>query len=167
MSALAPGLLQARRLRPRLRQRRQRGREDRGSAVIEFLGVSLLLFVPTVYLVLTLARVEAAAFAAEGAARDVGRVLAAADSMEDGLQAAHHTVEIAFADQGLAVDPAEVLEVSCSTEPCLSPGGYIHVEVAAAVALPVLPDVVAEVTNSQVHIEASAFTGIDRFRDRS
>ncbi|QGH69145.1 pilus assembly protein [Pseudactinotalea sp. HY158] len=139
---------------------------DSGSAVVEFLGVTLLLLVPTVYLVLTLARVEAAAFAAEGAAREAGRIIAAAESMDDALVTMHQAVELAFADQGIDVDPQAAVAVTCSDDPCLSPGAYVHVAVAATVDLPLLPDVVADATRSSVRIEASATTGIDRFRER-
>lgn len=139
---------------------------DAGSALVEFLGVTLLLLVPTVYLVLTLARVEAAAFAAEGAAREAGRIIAAAETMDDALVGTYQAVEVAFSDQGVDVDPADAVAVTCSADPCLSPGAYVHVEVAATVDLPLLPDAVAEATRSHVRIEASATTGIDRFRER-
>ena len=44
---------------------------------MEFLGVSLVLLVPLVYLVLVLGRIEAATFAVEGAAREAARVYVA------------------------------------------------------------------------------------------
>ncbi|NKY41663.1 pilus assembly protein, partial [Cellulomonas septica] len=54
------------------------GRDD-GSAVLEFLGVALVLLLPTVYLVLVLGRLQAATFAVEGAAREAARTAVAAD----------------------------------------------------------------------------------------
>lgn len=141
-------------------------RGDRGSAVVEFLGVTLVLLIPTIYLILTLARVEAAAFAAEGAARDAGRIIASAQTLDAGLAGAYQAVELAFVDQGLSIDPASAVEVTCSADPCLSPDAYVHIEVATVVALPLLPDVVADATRSHVRIHASATTGIDRFRER-
>ena len=44
-------------------------RGDAGNAVVEFLGISLILLIPLVYLVLTLAKVQGASYAVEGAAR--------------------------------------------------------------------------------------------------
>lgn len=154
---------------PRLvreRLARVRAGGDDGSAVVEFLGVTLLLLVPTVYLVLTLARIEAAAFAAEGAARETGRIIAAAPTMDAGLSGAHEAIRLAFDDQGLPIDPVAALELSCSADPCMSPGAYVHIRIATSVPLPLLPDAVAGAARADVRIEASATTGIDRFRER-
>lgn len=102
--------------------RRRLGDPERGSAVVEFLGVSLVLLVPLVYLVLTMARIQAASFAAEGAAREAGRLIAQAETMADGVAAAQLGVELAFADQGLDVDAASSLTITCSVPDCLTAG---------------------------------------------
>ena len=47
---------------------------DDGSASLEFITVGLLLLVPLVYLVLTIAAVQGAALGVEGAARQASRV---------------------------------------------------------------------------------------------
>ncbi len=52
---------------------------DEGSAVVEFVGLVVVLLVPLVYLVLVVGRLEAATFAAEGAAREAARVFVASD----------------------------------------------------------------------------------------
>ncbi len=152
--------------RARRRLARLRSHGDAGSAVVEFLGVTLLLLVPTVYLVLTLARIEAAAFAAEGAARETGRIIASAPTMAAGLADARQAIELAFADQGLEIDPDAALRLTCSADPCLSPGAYVHAQIVTTVPLPLLPDVVAEAARADVRIEATATTGVDRFRER-
>ena len=43
--------------------------DDAGNAIIEFLAVTVLLLIPILYLVLVLGRLQAATFAADGAAR--------------------------------------------------------------------------------------------------
>ena len=58
---------------------RARSTGDEGSSVIEFLGLAVVLLIPLVYLVLTLARIEAATFATEGAAREAARTYVVAD----------------------------------------------------------------------------------------
>lgn len=58
---------------------RARLAEDRGSAMVEFLGAALILLVPLLYLVLVLAQVQSAAFAAEGAARESMRASSGTD----------------------------------------------------------------------------------------
>jgi Flp pilus assembly protein TadG len=148
-------------LRARLRAM---GGDERGSAVVEFLGVSLLLLVPIVYLVLTLAQVQAAAFAAEGAAREAGRLLARAETMEDGAAAARLAVELAFEDQGLDVDGAGALRISCAEQPCLAPGARVTVTVAATVDLPLVPDLVADALPTNVPVTATHVAAVPEFR---
>ena len=58
-------------------------RSDEGSAVVEFIFLSLLLLVPIVYLVLALASVQSAAFAAEAVARDASRAAAGRSAQLD------------------------------------------------------------------------------------
>lgn len=138
---------------------------DTGSAVVEFLGVSVLLLVPIVYLVLTLARVQAAAFAAEGAAREAGRILAQAETVEAGAARAQRAVELAFADQGLDVDGGQVLVITCATDPCLSPGAEVLVEVDVAVDLPLVPDVIRAEIPAEVPVSAAHLVVVGDFRE--
>ncbi|WP_246465174.1 pilus assembly protein [Ruania alkalisoli] len=138
---------------------------DRGSAVVEFLGVALILLVPTVYLIVTLSRVQAAAFAADGAARDAGRLIAQADTMAEGVSQAQLAVELAFADQGFTIDGEHALEVTCQEDPCLSPGAYLHLEVSTDVDLPLVPELLAGALATQVHVQGEALTAVDDFRE--
>ncbi|GAB2978091.1 pilus assembly protein [Actinotalea caeni] len=145
--------------------RRRLGGPERGSAVVEFLGVSLVLLVPLVYLVLTMARIQAASFAAEGAAREAGRLIAQAETMADGVAAAQLGVELAFADQGLEVDAASALTITCSVPDCLTAGEYVSVVVATEVPLPLAPDFLAGTLPTTVSITADAMTAVSGFRD--
>lgn len=141
------------------------GDRERGSAVVEFLGVSLVLLVPLVYLIVTMSRIQAASFAAEGAAREAGRLIAQAETMEEGIAAAQLGVELAFADQGLDVDPASVLQVTCSVPECLTAGEYVLIEVRTEVSLPLAPDFLAGAVPTAVAIGADAMTAVSGFRD--
>ncbi|PFG19190.1 pilus assembly protein [Serinibacter salmoneus] len=131
---------------------------ERGSALVEFLGVTVLLLVPLVYLVLTLVQLQAAAFAAEGAARDTGRILATGGGPERVGDLAAHNVELAFADHGFEVDGASALQVQC--EASCAPGEQVLVMVTTSVPLPFLPD---GVTALPVHAESRST--IDTFRE--
>ena len=93
--------------------RRARLTGDEGSSIIEFLGLALILVVPLVYLVLALARLEAATFAAEGAAREAARTYVAADDADVGVARAVAAVGIALRDQGFDDDPPEALVLTC------------------------------------------------------
>ncbi|WP_402376134.1 pilus assembly protein [Isoptericola rhizosphaerae] len=112
---------------------------ESGAAVVEFLGVSVLLLVPLVYLVVALAQVHAAAFAVEGAAREASRAVVTADSSSEGTARAAAATRLALGDQGFDVDGAELLTVECSADPCLTPGATIGVSVRYEVPLPLVP----------------------------
>lgn len=145
--------------------RRLRG-EEGGNAVVEFLGVTLVLLVPLVYLVLTLGRVQAATFAAEAAAREVGRVLSQAEDIGTATAHAHAAVELAFADHGIDVDPARALSIECDAEPCLTPGARIHVAVAAVVDLPLVPDFLGDSLPLEVPVRAAHLAAVPEFRSQ-
>lgn len=148
--------------------RRRRGAPDRGedgSAVVEFLGVSLLLLVPILYLVLTLARIQAAAFAAEGAAREAGRIIAVAQTLETGSAHAHRAVEVAFSDQGIDVVGPDVMRLTCAADPCLTPGAEVLVQIGVTVALPLVPDFLADVVPTQVPVSATHLVAVGIFQD--
>lgn len=147
---------------PRELVRRLR-REEGGSAVVEFIGVTLVLLLPLVYLVLTLGRVQAAVFAAEAAARESGRVLSQAEDFSAAVGQAQTVVELAFDDHGIPVDPAAALSFTCSDEPCLSAGGQVHVEVAAVVRLPLLPDFLAGAVPLEVPVRATYLASVPEF----
>lgn len=78
---------------------------DRGSAMIEFVGLSLVVLIPFVYLFLSVFAVQRAAFGVTQAAREAGRAYATAPSEADGLERARLAAQLAFADQGLNMAP--------------------------------------------------------------
>lgn len=134
---------------------------ERGSAVVEFLGGTVVLVVPLVYLVLTLAQLQGAAFAAEGAARDTGRIIATSSDPDTAIELAAVGVELAFADHGIELDGENVLRVTCSPS-CDAPGATASVTISARVPLPFWPG-----GAMTVPIEAEAVTVIDSYRERS
>lgn len=137
--------------------------EEGGNAVVEFIGVTLVLLVPLVYLVLTLGQIQAAAFAAEAAARESGRVLSQAEDLSTAAGQAQTAVELAFEDHGIEVDAGAALDFTCSENPCLSAGGQIHVEVATAVRLPLVPDFVAGAVPLEVPVSATHLASVPEF----
>jgi Na+-transporting methylmalonyl-CoA/oxaloacetate decarboxylase gamma subunit len=134
----------------RLRRRATRAWRDgeAGNAIVEYVGVAVVLLVPLVYLVVTIGRIQAASFAAESAAAEAGRIVAQAESEAAAAGPAALAVELAFADQGFDVDGASALSVACVAAPCHTPGARIDVDVAARVPLPLLPVSVAGVPTS-------------------
>ena len=109
-------------------------RGDDGNAQVEFLVVAVVFVIPLVYLVVFLSQVQAAAFAAEGAARDAVRAYATAPDRAAAAARADASVQVALADHGLPPRAASV-EVAC-TDTCAGPGEEIVVRVVVRVPLP-------------------------------
>jgi Flp pilus assembly protein TadG len=135
---------------------------ERGSAMVEFLGVALILLIPLVYLVVTLGRVQAGAFAAEGAAREAVRAMVTAEASSAGAARAETAVGIALADQGFTRD-AGALTLECSDSPCLTPGAAVGAVVRVEVPLPLLPDAVRGWVPLSVPVEAARTGTVDRY----
>ena len=153
------------RLLARLRARLTGERSDRGSAVVEFLGVALVLLLPVLYLVLTVGRVQAATFAVEGASREAARAFATAPSSDDGARLASAAVALALGDQGFAPTP-DGLRIACSWESCLEPGGEVTAHVRLDVPLPLVPEFVQGVVPLSVPVEARHVASVDAYAAR-
>lgn len=138
--------------------------QDAGSALVEFLGISLVLLVPVVYLVLVLGRIQAATFAAEGAAREAARVYVMADDAQQGASRAVTSVGIALTDQGFDDDPGTALDVRCSADPCLTPGAEVAARVEVRVPLPFVPAFVRDVVPLEVPVTAERVAPVDAYR---
>lgn len=144
---------------------------EEGSALIEFVGASLILLVPLVYLLLSVFQVQRGAFAAAEAAREAGRAFATAPTTGVGLQRARLAAQLAFRDQGLD-DPPSVRFVaagaSCGASevrPALAPGASYTVCVAQDVALPYTQrGLFAHALRSRIHVAGKFTLSIDRFR---
>lgn len=141
------------------------GTHDAGNALVEFLGAAVILMIPTLYLILTLGRVQAAAFAAQGAAKDAGRALSIADSTGEGLDRARSAVAVALTDQGFAsTDPAAALTVDCSAT-CLDPGTVIATTVRIDVTFPGLGGGAGSWLPLSVPVSANVVTPVDEYKE--
>ena len=148
-----------------MRRRRRSGTaSDAGTAVVEFIAAALLLLLPVLYLVLVLGRLQAATFAAEGAAREAGRSFTTSPTLATAPARAVASVRIALDDQGFRdVDAASSLELSCTSEPCLAPGSEVLVQVSFDVALPAVPTFVQAVVPLAVPVSATHVAPVDAF----
>ncbi|WP_245885576.1 pilus assembly protein [Xylanimonas oleitrophica] len=146
----------------------QQGDGERGSAVVEFIGTAVLLLIPLIYLVLVAGRLQAGAFAAEGAAREAARAMVTASSTGQGLARAHTATAIAFADQGFdrgAAHEPGVLTFECSADPCLTPDASVGVRVRLEVPLPFVPSGLRGWVPLAVPVEAGHVAVVDRYAD--
>ena len=141
-----------------------RWRDDEGSALVEFVGVALVLLVPLVYLVLVVGRLEAASFAAEGAVREAARVFVASDDAADAAPRALAAAGVAMADQGLRDDPADAVSIACS-DACLTPGSEVTVDVRVRVPLPFVPPFVRRAVPLEIPVAAERTAVVDEYRE--
>ncbi|MBM6404368.1 pilus assembly protein [Phycicoccus sp. CSK15P-2] len=137
-------------------------RDERGSAVVEFVSLGVLMLVPLVYLVMCLGRVQAGAFAVSQAARESGRAFVTADAGEDAAARAHSAARISFEDQRFG-DIGRV-EIACDGSPCLRPGGQVRTTATVRVPLPLVPAFFADAVPLTIPVSASHVSTVDRFR---
>lgn len=136
---------------------------ERGSASLEFLTVGMILLIPLVYLVLTVASIQAAALGVEGAARQAARVaVLSADGADASVE---RTVAVVLADYGVDAGATSV-DVTCSTR-CDDPGSRVTVHVRVSVPLPLVPQALASSSIGTVQLESSATHTVSRFAGAS
>ena len=147
----------------RLRRLRARllGRCDDGRAVIEFIFLGILMLLPLLYLVLTMARLQAASFSASLASREAGRAFVTSDTDADGNARAQAAARLAFRDFGF--DQDATVAVTCDGSPCLRPEGVVRSDVRIEVQLPLVPDFIAEHVPSSVSVSSTHVSSVDRF----
>ena len=132
---------------------------ERGSAIIEFHFLGLLLMVPLIYVLLAVLDVQRASYGVTQAAREAGRIFVATGNES----AARLAARVALADQGLAADAADI-SIRCSAAPCYQPGAQVTVTVGSTVRLPFVPEVLAGAVNAEIPVDATHASVIDRFR---
>ena len=137
---------------------------DEGSASLEFITAGLLLLLPLVYLVLTMAQLQAGAFAVEGAARQAARVYVQSATTAEANSAAQRAIEFALADYGLDTDTVTA-SVSCSPNPanCLTRRGLVTIQVSTSVPLPLVPPVLDLDVPLSVAVNSTATQQVSRF----
>lgn len=133
---------------------------ERGSAIVEFVFLAVLMGVPLFYLVVTLARVQAGAYAVTAAAREAGRAFVTAPRASGAEERASVAARIAFADQGF--DGGSV-SVTCDRSPCLTPEGHVRVTADVGVPLPFVPDALDGVVPTSLPVSATHVEAVGRF----
>jgi len=123
----------------------RRPRDDRGSALVEFSWLAIILLVPLIWVVISVFEVQQGAFATSAAARAAGRAYALAPDDATGEARAAAVVRQVLADQGTPGQQARV------TVTCESPGDSCHVgtsvitvRVDSGVELPFFPAILGK-----------------------
>lgn len=114
---------------------RARLADEGGNAVVEFVGLAVILLIPLVYLVLTLSLMQAASFAADTAARHSARITATESDPERRAARLSTLAQQVSSDYGVEL-AASAIEVTCNADPCTAPGALVRVDVSIPVTLP-------------------------------
>ena len=140
---------------------------ERGSALVEFVFIALVVFLPLVYLVAGFSAVQRGVFAANEAAREAGRAVGTAPDLATGQARAEAAVRVAVEDQSveatdvrLAYAPAgSDCDAAGSYTPTLAPGETFSVCVTVTVRIPLLPEFIdANTATGQFVVERDRYT---------
>lgn len=143
----------------------RRRRTEQGTALVEVTWLSVLLLVPLLYVIVSVFEVQRSAFAVNAATRAAARAYSMAPSQVEGSARARAAAAVAMEDQGLNLSDSS-FALGCDPAPgdCLSPGSVIHVRLAYAVPLPLVPDALGGNTPS-VRVRADHAVPYGSFRE--
>jgi len=147
-----PALTGRARARPARDPRARDSREDtdEGRALIEVIFLAVLILIATVYILISILRIQSATFAVSQGARDAGRVMDTAPTTAVGVARAQEIARLALQDQKVTADGMELRFVpvgaDCVSSPQITPnlqaGRVYGIGVVAGGSLPGGPTVI-------------------------
>jgi Flp pilus assembly protein TadG len=149
-----------------LRRRLGMVRDERGSALVEFVFIALVVFVPLVYIVAGFSAVQRGVFASTAAAREAGRAIGTAPDAESGRVRAERAAQLAVEDQSVQATDVRVAyapagascEAAGGYTPTLAPGEEFSVCVTVTVRIPLLPEFIdANTATGQFVVERDRY----------
>jgi Flp pilus assembly protein TadG len=142
-----------------------RGRGERGSALVEFVWLVVLLMVPLVYLLLAVFDVQRASYGAAAASRAAGRAFVLAPDQQTAQLRAAAAARVALTDQDVDWSAAAV-RITCSPQPsqCLTPGSTVTVAVTVQQPVPLVPDALGS-SGPTVRVSSSHVEPYGTFRE--
>ena len=150
----------------RLRARLGLLRDQSGSALVEFVFIAVVVFVPLIYIVAGFSAVQRGVFATTAAAREAGRAMGTAPDPVTGQARAERAAQLAVEDQSvdatdvrLAYAPAgSDCDAAGTYTPSLTPGEEFSVCVTVTVRIPMLPEFVdANTATGQFVVERDRY----------
>lgn len=131
---------------------RARRRRERGSSIVEFSWLTILLLVPFVYLLIAVFDVQRAAFGVSAASSAAARAFTQSSDESTGRDRARRAVDLTLADHDLAEGRVDV-SITCDPA-CLQPGSTVRVYVRTVQRLPLVPKVFGE-TVAQLSVDST------------
>ncbi|WP_426241313.1 TadE/TadG family type IV pilus assembly protein [Nocardioides sp. LHG3406-4] len=120
----------------------RRRRDERGSGLVEFVWLGIILIVPLLWIVLSVFEVQRGAFAVSAAARAAGRAYALAPNDQEGRARAQAVADLTLKDQGSPGMVAKVVSSCDPGPPCHQGTSVVTVTVTSGVDLPLLPEII-------------------------
>lgn len=136
---------------------------DRGSMTVEVAFLLVLLVVPLFYLVGTVGRLQAGAYAVTAAAREAGRAFVTADDAASASARAQVAAGLVYRAHGFGQE-AGAVQLTCGEGGCLAAGGSLQVDSQVTVELPLVPDFMRDRLPTSVTLTASHLEPVDEFR---
>ncbi len=113
-------------------------RED-GSAIVEFLALAVMLLIPSVWFLIGVSQIQAATYAAVGAADQATKMYIGSDAQADiRAQRSEAGAHAALADFNISPDQSTMTR-TCSQD-CDQPGSLVRYEIEVRVPLPLAPE---------------------------
>ena len=140
--------------------------EETGSALVEFVFIALVVFVPLIYIIAGFSAVQRGVFASTAAAREAGRAIGTAPDAPSGMSRANRAAQLAVEDQSVAASDVRVAYaaagVDCANSggytPSLAPGEEFSVCVTVTVRIPFLPEFIdANTATGQFVVERDRY----------
>lgn len=134
-------------------------RDESGSAIVEFVVLGVVLLGVLVEVIVMFGTLQRATLATSAAAREVGRAVVLADSIDDAASRSAIVIGQAAGNHGL---PAESLRASLDGE--LARGERLRITVATEVPVLRIPFVGPVWPSLSVPVEATHVVQVDRYR---
>ena len=140
--------------------------DESGSALVEFVFIALVVFVPLIYIVAGFSAIQRGVFASTAAAREAGRAFGTAPDAATGTSRALRAAQLAVEDQSVAATDVRVAYAAAGSdcadaggyEPTLAPGEEFSVCVTVTVRIPFLPEFVdANTATGQFVVERDRY----------
>jgi len=109
-------------------------RPDRGNVIVEFIGITIALLVPLSIIASSSIMVANAYLSTDVSARIAARAYVLSSNDASGTRAANSAAGLSSQDFDSQV-LMRPIKVSCTKNPCLSPGGFVTVRVSKEVNL--------------------------------
>jgi hypothetical protein len=109
-------------------------KSDDGNVIVEFIGITVALLVPISIIANSSIVIANAYLSADVSARTAARAFVVSSSDASGSRAAKSAAGLVTQDFGAHKSTITTM-ISCSKDPCLSPGGFVTVKVSQEVKL--------------------------------